>query len=78
MWNVTDSKSKSVSENLKMNSALLSRFDLVFIILDRPDRDMDKFLSEHIMKVNYVWMIRVAPFWEIQTFESRSWKKTSL
>lgn len=30
-------KAKTVSENLKMNSALLSRFDLVFILLDKPD-----------------------------------------
>lgn len=30
-------RSKTVSENLKLNSALLSRFDLVFILLDQPD-----------------------------------------
>lgn len=34
-----------------MGGALLSRFDLVFILLDKPDEEMDKFLSEHIMKV---------------------------
>ncbi|KAH6583211.1 hypothetical protein BASA60_001570 [Batrachochytrium salamandrivorans] len=45
-------KSKTVSENLKMNGALLSRFDLVFILLDRPDEQMDMFLSDHIMKSN--------------------------
>lgn len=27
-------KARTVSENLKMSSALLSRFDLVFILLD--------------------------------------------
>ena len=32
-------KAKSVSENLRMNSALLSRFDLVFILLDKPDHE---------------------------------------
>merc|ERR1719450_1868235 len=32
-----------------MNSALLSRFDLVFILLDKPDEEMDGFLSEHVM-----------------------------
>ncbi|KAI9209157.1 MCM2/3/5 family-domain-containing protein [Polychytrium aggregatum] len=46
------SKSKTVSENLRMNGALLSRFDLVFILLDRPDEAMDMFLSEHIMKIS--------------------------
>ncbi|KND03322.1 uncharacterized protein SPPG_02368 [Spizellomyces punctatus DAOM BR117] len=45
-------KAKTVSENLRMNSALLSRFDLVFILLDRPDEEMDMFLSEHIIKLH--------------------------
>ena len=35
-----------------MNGALLSRFDLVFILLDRPDEHMDKFLSDHIMRLH--------------------------
>jgi DNA helicase MCM8 len=35
-----------------MNSALLSRFDLVFILLDKPDEQMDRFLSDHIMKMH--------------------------
>lgn len=43
-------KGKTVSENLRMDSALLSRFDLIFILLDRPDHKMDKFLSENIVK----------------------------
>ena len=30
-------KSKSVSENLKLHPALLSRFDLVFILIDKPN-----------------------------------------
>lgn len=30
-------KAKTVSENLKMGPALLSRFDLVFILLDQPN-----------------------------------------
>jgi DNA helicase MCM8 len=34
-----------------MNDALLSRFDLVFILLDKPDEQMDRFLSDHIMKI---------------------------
>ncbi|PIA18334.1 MCM-domain-containing protein [Coemansia reversa NRRL 1564] len=45
-------KAKTVAENLKISSALLSRFDLVFILLDRPDVDMDKFLSEHVMALH--------------------------
>ncbi|KAJ1966277.1 hypothetical protein GGI12_000182 [Dipsacomyces acuminosporus] len=45
-------KAKTVAENLKINSALLSRFDLIFILLDRPDADMDRFLSEHVMALH--------------------------
>ncbi|XP_046848188.1 DNA helicase MCM8-like [Xenia sp. Carnegie-2017] len=42
-------KAKTVAENLRMGSALLSRFDLVFIMLDKPDEEMDSMLSEHVM-----------------------------
>lgn len=28
---------KTVSENIKINPALMSRFDLIFILLDKPD-----------------------------------------
>ncbi|MBN3315226.1 MCM8 helicase, partial [Atractosteus spatula] len=42
-------RAKTVSENLKMGSALLSRFDLVFILLDTPNEDHDHMLSEHVM-----------------------------
>ncbi|KAJ1944503.1 DNA replication licensing factor mcm8 [Linderina pennispora] len=45
-------KAKTVAENLKINGALLSRFDLIFILLDRPDADMDRFLSEHVMALH--------------------------
>lgn len=36
-------KAKTVSENVKMSCALISRFDLVFILLDKPDEV--KFIS---------------------------------
>jgi DNA helicase MCM8 len=35
-----------------MSPALLSRFDLIFILLDKPDEEMDLFLSEHVMKIH--------------------------
>jgi DNA helicase MCM8 len=44
-----------VNENLKMNAALLSRFDLVFILLDKPDEFLDKRLSDHIMAVSFCY-----------------------
>lgn len=42
-------KGKSVVENLKMDAALLSRFDLIFVLLDKPNLEMDKVLSEHVL-----------------------------
>lgn len=42
-------KGKSVVDNLKMDAALLSRFDLIFVLLDKPNADMDKVLSEHVL-----------------------------
>jgi hypothetical protein len=58
-------KAKTVSENLKMGSALLSRFDLVFILLDKvcskgykpmltfkADEEMDRILSDHVMAMH--------------------------
>ncbi|EXC16277.1 DNA replication licensing factor MCM8 [Morus notabilis] len=46
-------RAKTVNENLKISAALLSRFDLVFILLDKPDELLDKRVSEHIMSVSY-------------------------
>lgn len=45
-------RNRSVGENLKMKAALLSRFDLVFVLLDRPDEERDRLLSEHVMNVH--------------------------
>ncbi|CAG9796545.1 unnamed protein product [Diatraea saccharalis] len=45
-------RAKTVAENLKINSALLSRFDLVFILLDQPDEKMDAMLSEHVLALH--------------------------
>ena len=42
-------RSKTVSENLKMSDPLLSRFDIIYILLDKPDKSRDEMLSAHIM-----------------------------
>ena len=41
-----------MAENLKMGSALLSRFDLVFILIDKPDEEQDQRLTEHVMALH--------------------------
>jgi DNA helicase MCM8 len=43
-------RSKTLSENVRLAAPLLSRFDLVFILLDRPDQLQDARLSEHVVR----------------------------
>lgn len=38
--------------NVNLPTALLSRFDLIFIILDRPDQDNDMALARHVTYVH--------------------------
>lgn len=42
-------KSKVLARNLNMSQPLLSRFDLIFLLLDQPDKELDNFLSGHVM-----------------------------
>lgn len=35
-----------------MSGPLLSRFDLVFILLDKPDEERDYLLSEHVISLH--------------------------
>lgn len=46
------SRAKTLAENLRLGSALLSRFDLIFLLLDRPDEELDERLSEHILAIH--------------------------
>jgi DNA replication licensing factor MCM7 len=45
-------------ENINLPAALLSRFDLLFLILDKPSRDDDERLAQH---VTYVHMHNTHP-----------------
>ncbi|KNC51000.1 prolifera [Thecamonas trahens ATCC 50062] len=42
----------SPTENINLPAALLSRFDLVFLLLDTPDVDKDQLLAQHICYVH--------------------------
>ena len=46
------SRQRTLLENIKASNAILSRFDLVFLLLDDPDAQKDKKLSEHVMKLH--------------------------
>jgi DNA replication licensing factor MCM4 len=41
----------SVMENLKLPPTLLSRFDLIYLILDRADQDQDRQLAKHLVRL---------------------------
>ena len=42
---------KSVIENINLPPALLSRFDLIYILLDLPDRAQDLKIAKHILSM---------------------------
>ncbi|MEM2089248.1 MAG: minichromosome maintenance protein MCM [Thermoproteota archaeon] len=44
--------SLNFSENVNLPSTLLSRFDLYFIIKDRPEKEADAKLSDHILQLH--------------------------
>eukprot|EP00536_Pseudo-nitzschia_multiseries_P011635 jgi/Psemu1/243980/estExt_Genewise1.C_4070009 len=45
-------RKKSLSENINLPNSLLSRFDLMFLILDTPDMDRDMALARHVTFVH--------------------------
>jgi DNA replication licensing factor MCM7 len=49
---------KSVEQNIQLPAALLSRFDLLWLIQDKPDRENDLRLAQHI---TYVHQYNVQP-----------------
>lgn len=53
-------------ENINLPAALLSRFDLLFLILDKPARDEDKRLAQH---VTHVHMYNAPPELEFETVD---------
>jgi replicative DNA helicase Mcm len=42
-----------IGEQIDLEPALISRFDLIFTVTDQPDPDEDRKLAEHILKTNY-------------------------
>ena len=43
----------SIAEQIVLSPALLSRFDLIFILKDEPNRDRDSAISDHILSAHY-------------------------
>jgi replicative DNA helicase Mcm len=42
-----------VGEQIDLEPPLISRFDLIFTVTDKPDEEKDRDLAEHIIKTNY-------------------------
>jgi DNA helicase MCM8 len=45
-------RAKTITDNIKVSPAILSRFDLVFLMLDDPNQEKDKNLSSHILNLH--------------------------
>ena len=43
----------SVVDNIKLPPTLLSRFDLIYLILDSPNADQDRKLAQHLVGLYY-------------------------
>ncbi|MGC9517806.1 MAG: minichromosome maintenance protein MCM [Methanomicrobiales archaeon] len=43
---------KSIAEQIDLPSTILSRFDLIFVIEDKPDSERDKKLARHILNIH--------------------------
>lgn len=61
---------KSPVENIDLPAALLSRFDLLFLLLDTVDVDKDRQLAMHVTKVHSVYDVKKEPAVEKEGFEA--------
>lgn len=39
-------------DNIGLQDSLLSRFDLLFILLDKHDRDLDTAIADHVVRIH--------------------------
>ncbi len=44
---------EGISQQINMPPALISRFDMIFVMLDTPNEDMDSRIAKHILKSHY-------------------------
>ncbi|KAG1324030.1 hypothetical protein G6F62_009332 [Rhizopus arrhizus] len=56
----------SPTQNINLPAALLSRFDILYLLLDKPSQDMDRLLAEHVA---YVHTHNKPPQMEFDTLE---------
>ncbi len=47
-------KHENISQQIKLPPPLISRFDLIFAILDKPDKEKDRDIAQHILELHQV------------------------
>ncbi|CDW58276.1 DNA replication licensing factor MCM8 [Trichuris trichiura] len=52
----------TVADNVKINSALLSRFDVIFLLLDEADEERDRRISAHVIQLRRPHSAAYLPF----------------
>lgn len=62
----------SPNENINLPAALLSRFDILFLILDKPDLENDIKLAEHVA---YVHMYNKHPTTQFETVDEQTMRQ---
>jgi replicative DNA helicase Mcm len=56
-------KYESIAPQINLTPALMSRFDLIFILTDDPDTTRDSQIAEHILKSNYAGELSTQSSW---------------
>jgi replicative DNA helicase Mcm len=52
---------RTIAENISLPVTILSRFDLIFILRDVPDKETDSKMSEHILEIHRKGLTPVEP-----------------
>ncbi len=52
---------RTVAENISLPVTILSRFDLIFVLRDRPDKEVDSRMSDHILEIHRRGLTPVQP-----------------
>lgn len=52
---------KTVTENINLPVTILSRFDLIFVLKDVPEKDLDEKMSAHILEIHRKGSVQIEP-----------------
>ncbi|MCX6676209.1 MAG: minichromosome maintenance protein MCM [Methanothrix sp.] len=59
-------KYEPIAPQINLTPALMSRFDLIFVLTDDPDTKRDSAIAEHILKSNYAGELSTQKAWNPQ------------